>query len=113
MLIIGLENTLGIIISQNNPETVWNAFRLANLALNKGNTVSIFLTGKGVEYENLNSPKFNIKEQAGKFLGSGGNITACGTCMAIRKQKSDKECPSGGIENLYDLIINYDKVITF
>ena len=59
---------LGIIISQNNPETVWNAFRLANLALNKGDTVSIFLTGKGVEYERLSSPKFNIKEQVKKLL---------------------------------------------
>ncbi|RJQ38635.1 sulfur reduction protein DsrE [Candidatus Microgenomates bacterium] len=104
---------LGIVISQNDPETVWNAFRLANLALYKSNTVSIFLTGKGVEYEQLSSSKFNIKEQAGKFLGSGGEITACGTCMAIRKKKSDKECPAGGIEDLYNLIADSDKVITF
>lgn len=104
---------IGIIISQNDPETVWNAFRLANLALYKSNTVSIFLTGKGVEYEQLSSSKFNIKEQAGKFLGSGGEIIACGTCMAIRKQKSDKECPAGGIEDLYNLISDSDKVITF
>jgi len=105
---------LGIIISQNNPETVWNAFRLANLALNKGDTVSIFLTGKGVEYERLSSPKFNIKEQVKKFLQSeNAKIVACGTCMTIRKQDSSQECPAGGIEDLYGLIINYDKVITF
>ncbi len=104
---------LGIIISQNDPETVWNVFRLANHAFNKGDTVSIFLTGKGVEYEQLSSSKFNIKEQVGKFLGLGGEIIACGTCMAIRKQKNNKECPVGGIENLYELIINYDKVMTF
>ena len=104
---------IGIIISQNDPETVWNALRLANLALSKGNTVSTFLTGKGVEYEQLSSPKFNIKEQVVKFLESGGKITACGTCLAIRKQKSDEECPAGGIEDLYNLIVDSDKVITF
>jgi len=104
---------IGIIISQNDPETVWNVFRLANLALNKGDTVSIFLTGKGVEYEQLSSPKFNIKEQAGKFLGLGGEIIACGTCMNIRKQKDSKECPAGGIKDLYNLIAESDKVLTF
>jgi|SRR3989344_3018285 len=104
---------IGIVISQNDPETVWNALRLANLAVNKGDIVSMFLTGKGVEYEQLSSPKFNIKEQAGKFLESGGKITACGTCLAIRKQKSDKECPAGGTEDLYNLITDSDKIITF
>ena len=105
---------LGIIISQNNTETDWNVFRLANLALNKGDTVSIFLTGKGVEYERLSSPKFNIKEQVKKFLQSeNAKIAACGTCLTIRKQNSSQECPAGGIEDLYSLIINYDKVITF
>jgi len=105
---------MGIIISQNDPETVWNAFRLANLALNKGDIVSIFLTGKGVEYERLSSPKFNIKEQVKKFLQSDkAKIVACGTCMAVRKQDSSQECPAGGIKDLYNLIAENDKVLTF
>ena len=104
---------LAIILSTDIVETNWNAFRLANLTLSKGNAVSIFLTGKGVEYERLSSSKFNIKEQVVKFLGLGGEITACGTCMAIRKQKSEKECPARGIEDLYNLIAESDKVLTF
>ena len=105
---------IGIVISQNDPETVWNALRLANLAVNKGDIVSMFLTGKGVEYEQLSSPKFNIKEQVKKFLQSeNAKIVACGTCMAIRKQNSSQECPAGGIEDLYRLITDSDKVITF
>ena len=54
---------LGIIISQTNPETNWNAFRLANFAIKEGDEVKIFLVGEGVEYEASSSEKYNIKEQ--------------------------------------------------
>ena len=37
---------LGIIISQTNSETVWNALRLANFALTQGDMVKIFLVGE-------------------------------------------------------------------
>ncbi len=105
---------LAVVLSTNRTETNWNAFRLANLALSKGDKVTVFLTGEGVEYEQVSSPQFNIKEQVGKFLQSDkAKIVACGTCMAIRKQGSSKECPEGGIENLYKLVADSDKVITF
>ena len=105
---------LAIILSSNIAETNWNAFRLANLALSKGDTVSIFLVSEGVEYQQSSSPKFNIKEQVEKFLSSDkAKIVACGTCMAIRKQGSSKECPEGGIEDLYRLVSDSDKVISF
>ena len=105
---------LSIILSTKNTETNWNALRLANLALSKGDTVAVFLIGEGVEYEQMSSSKFNIKEQVEKFLQSdNAKIVACGTCMAIRKQGSSEECPKGGIEDLYNLIVNSDKVITF
>ena len=105
---------LGIILSTNNAETNWNAFRLANLALSKGDIVTMFLTGEGVEYEQMSSSHFNIKEQVGMFLQSDkAKIVACGTCMAVRKQGSNPECPEGGIEDLYRLVSDSDKVITF
>ena len=105
---------LGIILSTKHAETNWNAFRLANLALSKGDTVSVFLIGEGVEYEQMSSPQFNIKEQVGGFLQSDkAKIIACGTCMAIRKQGSTQECPEGGIEDLYMLVANSDKIVTF
>jgi len=34
---------LAIVLSSSNVETNWNAFRLANLALGKGDTVSILI----------------------------------------------------------------------
>lgn len=105
---------LGIILSTNNTETNWNAFRLANLALSKGDIVSVFLLSEGVEYGQVGSSQFNIKEQVETFLQSDkAGIIACGTCLAIRKQGSSKECPEGGIEDLYNLVADSDKVLTF
>ena len=105
---------LGIILSTNNLETNWNAFRLANLALSKGDTVSVFLLGEGVEYGQSSSSKFNIKEQVEKFLSSeNAQIIACSTCLAIRKQGSTKECPEGSIEDWYRIVSESDKVLTF
>jgi len=100
-------------LSNSNAETNWNALRLANLALGKGDGVSTFLIGEGVEYGKHSSPRFDIQNQVERFLESGGKILACGTCMAVRKQGSTKECPQGGIEDLYNLIVESDKVITF
>ena len=105
---------LGIILSTNNGETNWNALRLANLALSKGDTVSIFLVSEGVEYQQSSSPQFNIKEQVEKFFQSDkAKILACGTCLAIRKQESSKECPEGRLEDFYDVVAENDKVLTF
>ncbi|OGM02675.1 hypothetical protein A2115_03575 [Candidatus Woesebacteria bacterium GWA1_41_8] len=104
---------MGIILSTNNVENNWNAFRLANLALSKGDTVSVFLVGEGVEYQQASSSRFNIKEQVEKFLSSDkAKILACGTCLAIRKQESNEECPEGGMEDWYRLIAENDKVLT-
>ncbi len=105
---------LTIILSTNHAETNWNAFRFANLALSKSDHVSVFLTGEGVEYANSTSSQFNVREQVEKFLRSeNAQIIACGTCMTARKQGNSKECPEGGIEDLYHLIAESDKVISF
>ena len=103
-----------IILSTNNVETNWNAFRFANVALQKGDTVSIFLLGDGVEYGLVSSSQFNIKEQVEKFLPSEkAQLIACGTCLALRKQESSKECPKGSMEDWYRLVADSDRVLTF
>ena len=104
---------LALILSSKVAETNWNALRIANLALSKGDTVTVFLVGEGVEYMAHSSDQFDIKKQLGKYLESGGTLVACGTCLAIRKQESTQECPAGGIEDLYNLIADSDKVLTF
>src|SRR3989338_10443356 len=100
---------LAIVLCSSNAETNWNAFRLANLALKKGDEVNIFLLGEGVEYDKFNSEKFNIKDQVDIFLKSNkAKITACGTCMKLRQQESTEACPMGGLEDFYSLVADCD-----
>lgn len=42
-----------IVVYSNDVETVWNALRLANHSSVEGDTVCVFLLGKGVEVEKL------------------------------------------------------------
>ena len=105
---------LAIIISTSNPETNWNALRLANFAAKQGDEVKIFLVGQGVEYESGNSEKFNIQKQVKEFLLSDkAQIFACGTCLKLREQEATKTCPINTLQDLYLLIKESDKIITF
>jgi uncharacterized protein involved in oxidation of intracellular sulfur len=76
--------SIGIIIYSNDSETVWNALRLANFAKSTGDTVSVFLLGKGVELDNLIKDNKDVKEQSELFLNNGGSIFGCGTCLRSR-----------------------------
>ncbi|MEK7212855.1 MAG: DsrE family protein [Patescibacteria group bacterium] len=105
---------LGIIISQTNPETIWNAFRLANFSIRQGDTVKIFLVGEGVEYEASSSEKYNIHEQVTEFLKSdNAKILACGTCLKSRNQEATNTCPMSSMKDLYELVKESDKILTF
>lgn len=104
---------LSIILSTKNIETNWSALRLANLALENGDEVKIFLIGEAVEYDQESNEKFNIKKQIDTFLLSEkAEVIACGTCMKLRQQQSTKSCPMGGLEDLYTLVVTSDKVLT-
>ena len=103
---------LGIIISQTDPETVWNAYRLGTFALEQGDSVRTFLLGRGVESE-VEHPKFNVKEQVQKYLQKGGQVYACGTCMKSRQMESSDTCPLSTMKDLYEIVRDLDKVLTF
>ena len=57
------------IISTDDSEIIYNAIRLANVAINKGDEVSGFMLGKGVLYEKSSSEQFNVIEQINQFQG--------------------------------------------
>jgi len=103
----------GIIIYSNDAETVWNAFRFANFSLKEGDTVKIFLLAKGVEYEKLDSEKFDIKKQAKSFLKNNGKTFACGTCLKSRESEGSQMCPLSTMKDLYDIVKESDKVVSF
>ncbi|OGI66201.1 sulfur reduction protein DsrE [Candidatus Nomurabacteria bacterium RIFCSPHIGHO2_01_FULL_39_10] len=104
---------IGIIISQTEPETVWNAFRFGNFSLDKKHKVKVFLIGKGVECEEINNKEFNVKEQLEKFCNNGGTIFACGTCLKSRHKESTPICPLSTMQDLMNIVEESDKLITF
>ena len=59
---------LGIIIYSNDPETVRNAFRVASSSSGKKDVVNVFLLGKGVESESLDSDEFHVTDEMNKFI---------------------------------------------
>ena len=58
------------IIKTDDAETVYNAMRLANIAVEKKDEVNVFMLGKGVCFEQISSEQFNVKEQIDKFNGN-------------------------------------------
>jgi hypothetical protein len=105
--------SIGIIIYSNDVETVWNAFRFANYSKKQGDTVSIFLLGKGVELDNLVKSEKNIKEQTDTFLGSGGTILGCGTCLKARNNNEPQVCKFSSLKDLYEIVRKNKTVLTF
>ena len=103
---------LGIVIYSNDSEAVWNAFRLGIFSLNQKDEVKVFLLANGVECESLDDDRFKISEQMQKFVDSGGEILACGTCLQIRNSNGSEMCPISTMKDLYKLIKNSDKVIS-
>ena len=104
---------IGIVIYSNEPETVWNAFRFGNFALSKEDKVKVFLLGKGVESESLDTDKFKITEQIRLFINQGGKIFACGSCLRIRQSEGSEMCPMSSMADLYEIVNESDKIITF
>jgi uncharacterized protein involved in oxidation of intracellular sulfur len=102
-----------VIISSNDAETCWNALRYANFCLLQKDEAKVFLVGKGVEYQKISTEKFNTIEQADKLFKSGGKILACGTCIKSRNQEGNEMCPINTMKDMYEIIKESDKVVTF
>ena len=103
---------LAIIITQTDPETVFNALRLALYGLEQGDQVSIFLSGRGVEVDRIEDPKFDVQGQARKVLEAGGQFLACGTCLKLRDSKGSEICPLSTLKDQYELVRDSDRVVT-
>lgn len=103
---------IGIIISDTDPEVVWNALRFANTAILDNHQVIIFLLGAGVEIENIRSEKFNVQEQLEKFNQLSGTMLACGTCIKSRDMQFEV-CPISTMKDMLKLVVESDRVLTF
>lgn len=104
---------LGIIIYSNDPETVWNAFRFGSFAIKQGNHVKVFLTGRGVEAEDLDTEQFKVTELIKDFAAVGGAVFACGTCLKLRSKGGSDYCPLSNMKTMLEIVEESDKVLTF
>lgn len=104
---------LGIVISSNDPETVWNAFRLGKFALGQGDAVNVFLLGKGVESESLDTEHFAVTQAMQDLVDGGGKIDACGTCLTLRNADAGEVCALSTLQDLYRLTRESDRLLTF
>jgi uncharacterized protein involved in oxidation of intracellular sulfur len=59
------------IISTDEGETIYNAMRLANVGLKKGDEISVFMLGKGVLFEKSGTEQFDVMGEINKFTDEG------------------------------------------
>jgi uncharacterized protein involved in oxidation of intracellular sulfur len=103
---------LGLIISQTDPKTVFNALRLALYSLKQGDEVRVFLSGRGVEIDQIEDPKFDVKDQAQQVLDAGGQFLACGACLKLRNSEGSEVCPLSTLADQYEIVRDSDRLVT-
>lgn len=104
---------IAVVISTNDPETCWNALRYANFCLVQKDEIKVFFMGKGVEYQQISTEQFNTVEQARVFMQGGGKIYACGSCIKSREQEASGMCPINTMKDMYEIVKDSEKVVTF
>lgn len=103
---------LGVVITQTEPETVFNALRLALYAVEQGDEVKVFLSGRGVEIDKIADARFDVKGEAEKVLAAGGKFFACGTCLKLRNSAGSAICPLSTLKDHYEIVRGSDRLIT-
>jgi len=58
-----------LIISTDDGESIYNAMRLANVGVKKGDEVSVFMLGKGILFEKSGSEAFDVMGEVNQFEG--------------------------------------------
>ncbi|MEI2358933.1 DsrE family protein [Mesobacillus zeae] len=104
---------LGIILETMEPEKAWNAFRFANTALKKEHEVKVFLMGEAVECENIEHPRFKVKEEMNKFEDLMGELLACGTCLKSSLLDEASSCAISTMDDCVKVVEWADKMVTF
>jgi len=57
------------IITTDDAETIYNAMRLANVGVKKGDDISVFMLGKGVCFEQAGNDAYDVMGQINQFGG--------------------------------------------
>ena len=59
------------IISTDDAETMYNALRMANVGLQKGDEIGVFMLGKAVTYESVGGDDYDVLGQVNQFTEEG------------------------------------------
>ena len=65
-----------LIACSDNPEILWNCFRMGNLMLEQMDDVTIFLNGPSVSYNRIATEEFPLSDLAKIFTLSEGVLLA-------------------------------------
>lgn len=104
---------IGIILSTSEAELAWNAFRFGIRAMENNHTVRTFLLARGVECEDVRDDKFNVNQMMQDYVAKGGVVMTCGSCLKIRKKEGTELCPLSTMQDMVDLTVESDRVLTF
>lgn len=104
---------IGVLLSSNDPESAWNAFRFANTARDGRHDVRVFLMGKGVEVVALRDATFDVGKQIRRFAKRGGEVLACGTCLQFRKRDAGPSCSPSTMRSFLDIVVSVDRLVSF
>jgi uncharacterized protein involved in oxidation of intracellular sulfur len=58
-----------LIITTDDGESIYNAMRLANVGVKKGDEISVFMLGKGVLFEKSGTEAFDVMGEINQFEG--------------------------------------------
>ncbi len=103
----------GIVISTDEPEVVWNAFRFGGTALQTGHKVKAFLINRGVQVEGIKDEAYDVEGQIDAFIAGGGKILACGTCLKSRGKAGTPICSVSTMKDLLKMVEESERILTF
>ncbi len=66
-----------------------------------------------MEVDKASDPKFDVQAQARAVLDGGGQFLACGTCLKLRESAGSEVCPLSTLKDLYEIVRDSDRVLTF
>ena len=104
---------LGLIISSGDAETVWNALRLAVVAESKGDSVVIFVVNKAVDVFIKGDSKYDVFKLSKQLTAKNVDIYTCATCAKARNTENIQMCTITSIYDMYDIINQSKKIISF
>ncbi|HNW94413.1 MAG TPA: sulfur reduction protein DsrE [bacterium] len=104
---------LAIIIATRDTATAWQAVRLGSHALQQGDTVRVFLLGGGTHDDSCAAGEYDVTGEICRFAEAGGEVLVGGTGPVPQNVGAESVCPQATVSDLYALLRDADRVLTF